>query len=177
MWTAGTFTSDQFSQIQVTSTQPGGGWIGAGVRLQGGGQDGYVGLYYGNGGSPDLMLFKRSGGGWAQLEHVQFRVAGGRDAAGGHGRRVHDLAAGERQHGHLGLGQQLYRGRAGHHGLRQRPGRQLVRRGRRGYTIGGTVSGLSGTVVLQDNGGDTLSVSGNGSFTFATAVVRAAATT
>ena len=36
------------------------------------------------------------------------------------------------------------------------------------YSIGGTVSGLSGTVVLQDNGGDDLSVSGNGAFTFAT---------
>ena len=38
------------------------------------------------------------------------------------------------------------------------------------YSVGGTVSGLSGTVVLQDNGGDDLSVSGNGSFTFATPV-------
>src|SRR5262249_16327631 len=32
------------------------------------------------------------------------------------------------------------------------------------FTVGGTVSGLSGTVVLQDNGGDDLSVSANGSF-------------
>ena len=38
------------------------------------------------------------------------------------------------------------------------------------YTIGGTVTGLSGTVVLQDNGGDNLSVTQNGSFTFATKV-------
>ena len=39
------------------------------------------------------------------------------------------------------------------------------------YTIGGTVSGLSGTgLVLQDNGGDNLSVTGNGAFTFATKV-------
>ena len=30
------------------------------------------------------------------------------------------------------------------------------------------MSGLSGTVVLQDNGGDDLSVSANGPFTFAT---------
>jgi alpha-tubulin suppressor-like RCC1 family protein len=37
------------------------------------------------------------------------------------------------------------------------------------FTIGGTVSGLSGTgLVLQDNSGDNLSVSANGSFTFAT---------
>jgi hypothetical protein len=34
------------------------------------------------------------------------------------------------------------------------------------YPIGGTVAGLSGTVVLQDNGGDNLSLSKNGSFAF-----------
>ena len=38
------------------------------------------------------------------------------------------------------------------------------------HTIGGTVSGLSGSMVLQDNLGDNLTVSANGSFTFATAV-------
>src|SRR5215472_2513428 len=35
------------------------------------------------------------------------------------------------------------------------------------HSIGGTVSGLSGTVVLQDNGASTLSLSGNGPFAFA----------
>ncbi len=40
-----------------------------------------------------------------------------------------------------------------------------------GYTIGGTISGLTGTgLVLQDNGGDNLTITGNGSFTFATAL-------
>jgi hypothetical protein len=39
------------------------------------------------------------------------------------------------------------------------------------FTIGGAVSGLSGGgLTLQDNGGDALSVSANGSFTFATAI-------
>ncbi len=39
------------------------------------------------------------------------------------------------------------------------------------YTIGGTVSGLSGSgLVLQDNSANNLSVTGNGSFTFTTAV-------
>ena len=37
------------------------------------------------------------------------------------------------------------------------------------------MSGLSGTVVLQDNGGDDLSVSANGAFTFATALAGGAA--
>lgn len=36
------------------------------------------------------------------------------------------------------------------------------------FTIGGTITGLSGTVVLQDNGGDNLSTNQNGTFTFAT---------
>ena len=44
------------------------------------------------------------------------------------------------------------------------------------YSIGGTVSGLSGTVVLQDNGGDDLSVTANGSFTFATSLAGGAGT-
>ena len=43
------------------------------------------------------------------------------------------------------------------------------------YSVGGTVSGLSGTVVLQDNGGDDLSVSSNGAFTFATTLPTGAA--
>lgn len=38
------------------------------------------------------------------------------------------------------------------------------------YTIGGTISGLTGTAVLQNNGGDDLTVSSNGSFTFGTAL-------
>lgn len=39
------------------------------------------------------------------------------------------------------------------------------------YTIGGTVSNLTGSgLVLQNNGGDNLPVSANGSFSFATAV-------
>ena len=43
------------------------------------------------------------------------------------------------------------------------------------YSVGGTVSGLSGTVVLQDNGADQLSVSASGSFTFATQLASGAA--
>ena len=39
------------------------------------------------------------------------------------------------------------------------------------FKIGGNVSGLSdGTLVLQDNGGDDLSVTSDGTFTFATQV-------
>ncbi|HEX3948246.1 MAG TPA: kelch repeat-containing protein [Steroidobacteraceae bacterium] len=44
------------------------------------------------------------------------------------------------------------------------------------YTIGGTVSGLvSGGLVLQDNGADDLTISADGSFTFATAIAAGGA--
>jgi Galactose oxidase, central domain len=44
------------------------------------------------------------------------------------------------------------------------------------YTIGGSVTGLeSGSVVLEDNGGDTLTITSNGSFTFATAITTGGA--
>ena len=36
------------------------------------------------------------------------------------------------------------------------------------YSVGGTVSSLSGTLVLENNGGDDLTVAQNGQFTFAT---------
>ncbi|MEC4684421.1 MAG: RCC1 repeat-containing protein [Nitrospirota bacterium] len=36
------------------------------------------------------------------------------------------------------------------------------------FSIGGTVSGLAGTLVIQNNGGDDLVITENGSFTFAT---------
>ncbi len=42
------------------------------------------------------------------------------------------------------------------------------------YTIGGTISGLSGTVVLQNNGGDNYSTSTNGTFVFATGLNNSA---
>ena len=66
--TAESYTSNQYSQVEVTSTQlTGWQWIGPAVRTQNGGQDGYVGIYNWNNGSPELMLFKRSGGNWTQL--------------------------------------------------------------------------------------------------------------
>ena len=39
------------------------------------------------------------------------------------------------------------------------------------YSIGGTVSGLDGTLVLQNNAGDDLTITADGSFTFATFLV------
>src|SRR5690349_12765841 len=41
-----------------------------------------------------------------------------------------------------------------------------------GVSVGGTVSGLAGTVMLQNNGGDDLGISADGSFTFSVPVVN-----
>ena len=40
------------------------------------------------------------------------------------------------------------------------------------YSIGGAVTGLNGTLVLRNNGGDDLSISADGSFTFATELLE-----
>jgi hypothetical protein len=42
------------------------------------------------------------------------------------------------------------------------------------FTVGGTISGLAGTVTLQNNGGDNLALTSNGTFTFSTSVLSGA---
>ena len=44
------------------------------------------------------------------------------------------------------------------------------------YSIEGTVSGLSGTVVLENNGDNDLSISANGTFTFSSLLDQSAPT-
>ena len=66
--TAESYTSDQWSQIEVTSTQLSGGqWIGPAVRMQSSGQKMYVGIYFWNNGSQQLRVYKRISGTWTQL--------------------------------------------------------------------------------------------------------------
>jgi hypothetical protein len=67
--TAETYTSDQWSQIQVGSVV-GSQWIGTAVRAQNGGLSLYVGIYYWNNNSPVLMLFKEVNGAWTELGGV-----------------------------------------------------------------------------------------------------------
>ena len=42
------------------------------------------------------------------------------------------------------------------------------------FSVGGTVTGLSGNLVLQNNGGDDLELTGDGTFSFAAALAEAA---
>jgi esterase/lipase superfamily enzyme len=63
-----TYDADQYSQLEVTSTQlTGSQWIGPEVRAAGGGQTAYVGMYYWNSGSPQLRLYERAGPSFTQL--------------------------------------------------------------------------------------------------------------
>ena len=143
------------------------------MRLQNSGQNGYVGIYYWNNGSPVLELFKRTAGGWAQLGGA---YSGGPLAAG---TQLEVTAVGSTisfwQNGvkRMSVTDSSVTGGA--------PGMMAYGNGTAdnwsggnaaSFTVGGTVSGLSGTVVLQDNGGDNLSVTANGSFTFATRAGR-----
>ena len=62
------YSGDQFSQIELSATQlTEAQWIGPAVRAQNAGLDAYVGIYFWNNGSPQLRLYRRSGGIWVQL--------------------------------------------------------------------------------------------------------------
>jgi Putative esterase len=183
--TGESYPSDQFAQLAVGSAQLSGSqWIGPAVRMQDGGQSAYVGFYYWNHGQPEVMLFLRNGGNWKQLgstydsgvlpagTQLQVTAVGSTISllengvvrvtatdtnltGGAPGILAFGAAtAGAWSGGSVGSG----------------PGS-----GRSTYSVGGRVSGLSGTVVLQDNGSDPLNVNANGSFTFATRLASGAA--
>ena len=158
--TAETYTSNQYSQVQVTSTQlTGGQWIGPAVRSQN--SDLYLGIYFWNGGSPQLRLYKRTSGSWIQLgsSYSTSELAAGatlRLTATGstisfllNGSPVITVTDTSLTGGAPGI--MAYGTARADNWAGGNIG------GGASYTIGGTVSGLSGTVVLNDNGGDNLS--------------------
>ena len=157
-------------------------WIGSAVRLQANGQSGYVGIYYWNYGSPELMLFKRSGGAWTQLggsynsgaltagTQLQVTAAGSTISLLQNGVQrisVTDTSFTGGAPGIMASGSATADNWSG--------GNASSGGGTASYSVGGTVLGLSGTVVLEDNGGDDLSVTANGTFTFNTPVADGAA--
>ena len=94
-----TYAGDQSSQIEVTSTQLSGGqWIGPAVRMQNGGQDMYLGIYFWNNGNQQLRIYKRSAGTWiAARKLVQLRAAGRGDAVAVDGGWFDDFVPAERR--------------------------------------------------------------------------------
>jgi hypothetical protein len=174
-WTASAFGSDQFSQIEVTSNQiTGGDWIAAVVRSQNSGQNLYAGLYFWNYGNPELMIFKRSSGNWGELGSavgVPALPAGSQLQLKAVGSTISFLLNGVQK---ISVTDSSFTG--GAPGIMVDGISQVDNwlgggaAGSATYSVGGTISGLSGTVVLQDNGGDNLTLTANGSFAFATSL-------
>ena len=172
--TAETYGSNQSSQVEVTSTQLSGGqWIGPAVRMQNGGQSTYLGIYFWNSGSPQLRLYKRISGSYIQLgssyssgalpagTQLQLQASGSSITFSQNGVArisVTDTSLTGGAPGIMAFGTARADNWAG-----------ATLTASASYTVGGTLSGLTGgTLVLQDNGGDNLSLTANGSFTFAT---------
>ena len=177
---AETYGADQFSAIQVTSTQlTGGQWVGPAVRVQNNGLDMYLGIYFWNSGSPQLRLYKRSAGNWIQLGGsyasgplppgtvLKLASVGSRIAFSQDGVERIVISDGSISAGQPGI--MTYGAATADNWSAQVTTSPAL------YAIGGTVSGLSGAVVLQDGGGDDLTVSGNGAFQFATKLPSGAA--
>ena len=160
-----TYAGDQSSQLQLTSTQLSGGqWIGVGVRAQNSGQDIYLGMYWWNSGNPVLMLFERSNGNWTQLGAT---YPSGPLAAG---TQLQLSAVGSTitfsQDGIARItatDTTLTGGAPAVMAFDTPTADNWQGTGATGiaptYSVGGTVSGLTGSVVLQDNGADDLAVS------------------
>src|SRR5207248_2040170 len=171
------YGSDQSSQVQLTSTQLSGGqWVGPSVRSQNGGQDTYLGIYFWNSGSPQLRLYKRIGGTFTQLgssynsgplpagTKLTVSAVGSTISFQQDGATRISVTDGSLTGGAPGL--MTFGVATADNWVGSATGSAPPPPST--YSVGGTVSGLSGTVVLQDNGGDDLSVSSNGAFTFAT---------
>ena len=123
--TGETYTSNQYSQVQVTSTQLSGGqWIGPAVRSQGNGQNLYLGIYFWNSGSPQLRLYERTSGklGAARLLYPTGR-AGRRDDPRADRHWLHDIFLLNATPGHHRHRHQPDRRRSRHRGVRDRQGR------------------------------------------------------
>ena len=169
------YGSDQYSQIEVTSALlPVGDWIGATVRSQSGGQDSYLGLYWDDQstGHYELQLYVRQSGSWVQLGSTY--ILGGPLPAG---TRLTVSAVGSRivlqEDGVERVAATDTTLTGGAPGV-MTYGAASIDNWSGGtpstYSVGGSVSGLSGTLVLQDNGGDDLDLGSDGPFVFSTAV-------
>jgi hypothetical protein len=171
MWTASAFASDQYSQVTVSATAlTGSQWVGPAVRMQAGGMSAYTGIYYWNFGSPELMLFLRNNGGWTGLGSwatggplpagtvLSLSATGSTITFSSNGVQRISVVDPTLTGGTAGILTNGTAPAAGWAGGSVQAGT---------VSVGGTVSGMTGGVLaLQDNGGDTTSISANGSFTF-----------
>jgi hypothetical protein len=181
MWTANSFASNQYSQVTLTATQLSATqWVGPSVRTQDTGLNAYVAIYFWNNGDPEILLFLRSDGSWVQLGNphsvnplgagtvLGLKATGASLSVTVNGTLVISATDTRLTGGAPGLMTNGPARAAAWAGGSGAPSTASGSRSSATYSVGGTVSGLSGTVVLQDNGGDSVTVKANGAFTFTT---------
>ena len=180
MWTANSFASDQYSQVTLTSTQLSATqWVGPSARTQDMGLYGYVAIYFWNNGNPEILLFLRNDGNWMQLGSphsvnplgpgttLGLTATGAKLSVTVNGTPVISTTDTKLTGGVPGLmtyGSARAAAWAGGSGAPSTASSS----GSATFSVSGTVSGLSGSAVLQDNGEDSLIVKASGSFAFAT---------
>jgi hypothetical protein len=179
----GDYSSDQYSQVILSAKQLSGEeWVGPTVRSKNGGRDTYLGIYFWRNGSPDLRLYKRSAGIWTQLGNsypvaplpagtvltlvavgskISFRENGVERIAV----TDHTLTGGNP--GLMTYGLATASSWAGDDATATNPAMR--------YSVGGTVSGLAGPLVLLANSGDDLTINSDGRFAFQTSLANGAA--
>ena len=170
-WSAGTFGADQFAQASLPNSS--GTQYGPGIAVRLSGTKGYF-LWYGN--SPGTVSLWRMDGSssssWTELaQSAPLTVSPSSDVW--MIQAVGSTISGY-QNGNLVVQATDTHITSGSPGVWMYYSSNQIDNWSGGdvtaYQVGGTVSGLSGTVVLRDNGGDDLSVSASGGFTFATAL-------
>ena len=173
-WSASTFGDDQFAQASLPNSS--GTQYGPGIAVRLSGTKGYF-LWYGN--SPNTVSLWRmdSSTSWTQLaQSTPLTVSPSSDVW--MIQAVGSTISGY-QNGNLVVQATDTNINSGSPGVWLYYSSNQIGSWSGGdvatHQVGGTVSGLSGTVVLQDNGGDDLSVSASGAFTFATALAAGSA--
>ena len=133
------------------------------MRTQNGGQNTYLGIYFWNSGSPQLRLYKRIAGTWIQLGssyNSGALPAGTTLQLSATGSTISFLQNGVSRI--TATDTSITGGAPGIMTYGKAKADNWVGAGATGgsgptYSVGGSISGLSGTVVLRDNGGDDLS--------------------
>jgi Putative esterase len=172
-WSADSFGADQYAQAVLPAST---GWAqGPGIAVRLSGSTGYV-LWYSGG---TVSIWRMDGpASWTQLAASDSLAVTGSDvwtleAVGstlsGYQNGSLVVRATDSAYDSGSPGVWLY------YGGNEVAGWSGGDVGSGSFTVGGSVSGLSGSVVLADNGGDDVTVSADGPFTFPTALSGGAA--
>ena len=176
-WSASTFGNDQFAQASLPASS--GTQVGPGIAVRLSSTKGYF-LWYGNSSSTVSLWRMDSSTSWTQLKQSaaltvspssdvwKIQAVGSTISGYQNGKLVVQATDTKITSGSPGVW--LY---YASNQIDNWSGGDVTAPAT--YSVGGTVSGLTGTAVLQDNGGNDLSVSANGPFTFSTGLAAGSA--